>query len=426
MTITKIMIISIGQPSTNPRMLKEYCSLKKAGYRVKVLYAHWADWASAKDEELLSQALDKNDFYLVAGSPNIHKWNYFFSRMFFKVAQLFTFQLHTSFFWKWSLNRPAFSLAKMAKKERADLYIAHNLAALPAAVEASNKWNALCGFDAEDYHLGQSEKISGRSYTIIKRMEDYYMPHCNYITAASPLIGETYATRFNIKDILVVNNVFPIRHLQPKPIPYRRGDTLKLFWFSQTVGADRGLETVIAAMGKLNKIDITFTILGYCSHSERQRLLSLAVACNVKEVQITFKDTVRPDEIFNLAYFYHIGLAIETNKTMNRRIVLTNKIFTYLLAGLAIIATDTPAQRNFMENYKGVGVLYPDGDDLALALVLESIFNDPAKLNGYRLKAWDLARTTLNWEKEQLIFLNRITEVMYRSVGSSKITKSTC
>ena len=44
---------------------------------------------------------------------------------------------------------------------------------------------------------------------------------------------------------------------------------------------------------------------------------------------------------------FDIGLSLETGAIPNTRVLLSNKVFTYLLAGLATIYSDTPAQRAF-------------------------------------------------------------------------------
>jgi len=417
MSAGTIVIVTIGQPSTNPRMVKEYTALKQAGYRVKVLYAYWADWALATDAALLAEKpFDPDDFILAGGSPRVQKGVYQFSRLYFKCARIFTLKTSLPFFWKWALNRPSFFLAKKAKKEKADLYIAHNLAALPAAMAAAVKWRALCAFDAEDYHLGQMEATAGKEYQLVKRLEETYMHRCAYISAASPLIARSYADRLKIGDILVINNVFSVNNLQPEPLPYRQGETLKLFWFSQTVGPDRGLETVISAMGRLQAGDVTLSILGSCSEMEKQRLLSLAVSAGGQEQQLNFIDPVSPDEIFMLAASHHIGLAVETNRILNRQIALTNKLFTYPLSGLAIIATDTPGQRDFLQRYPGIGQLYADGAIPGLTSLLQAYVADPEILNHIRLRAWNYAKTTLNWEQEQIGLLDRIAAVMRDAV----------
>jgi glycosyltransferase involved in cell wall biosynthesis len=113
-----------------------------------------------------------------------------------------------------------------------------------------------------------------------------------------------------------------------------------------------------------------------------------------------------------IASTHHIGLAMEANTTVNRRIALANKILTYPLCGLAIIATDTPGQQDFLQRYPGVGVLCRDGDVEALAALLQAFIADPESLERLRLQAWNYGGTTLNWENEQLSLLDQIATVM--------------
>ena len=49
----KILIITTGQPSLNPRMVKEADALSAAGHEVEVLYQYWNEWASEMDASLL-------------------------------------------------------------------------------------------------------------------------------------------------------------------------------------------------------------------------------------------------------------------------------------------------------------------------------------------------------------------------------------
>jgi hypothetical protein len=52
-----------------------------------------------------------------------------------------------------------------------------------------------------------------------------------------------------------------------------------------------------------------------------------------------------PEEMVRQAAPYDIGLSLETDISDNRSLCLTNKIFTYLLAGVPVLLSDTPAQR---------------------------------------------------------------------------------
>lgn len=55
---------------------------------------------------------------------------------------------------------------------------------------------------------------------------------------------------------------------------------------------------------------------------------------------------------------YDEGLAIEVESNdYNRQICLTNKIFSYLQSGLYILATNTPAQEQFMTSHHKNGMM---------------------------------------------------------------------
>ena len=50
----KICLITTGQPSTNPRLVKEADAFSEAGHEVNVVAAHWSEWASNLDGPLLA------------------------------------------------------------------------------------------------------------------------------------------------------------------------------------------------------------------------------------------------------------------------------------------------------------------------------------------------------------------------------------
>src|SRR5215510_9619138 len=78
--MNSVCLIPPGQPSTNPRLVKEADALAEAGYNVSVICAHWADWADITDTELLaSRAWGKSVRY-VGGEPGANSGSYLWSR----------------------------------------------------------------------------------------------------------------------------------------------------------------------------------------------------------------------------------------------------------------------------------------------------------------------------------------------------------
>jgi len=160
-------------------------------------------------------------------------------------------------------------------------------------------------------------------------------------------------------------------------------------------------------MGKL-KINVSLTILGSCDIEMKVELLNIASKNKVCKAQINFLDPVSPSQIFSIAARHHIGLALESETTINRDICLTNKIFTYMLSGLAIIATDTSAQKLLIDKNKGIGKYYQKGNIRELVDLIVEYQSNPQKLKETCTNSLKLASEKFNWEEDQKTMLSLI------------------
>ena len=406
-----VVLLTPGQPSSNPRLVKEATALIARGYKVTVIYCHWVNWADKGDEELRQQ-YPQIQWIRVGGHPVAQKGIYWYTRIRHRLYRLGASLFPASVYLQQRAGIRCYNELKRAGAAHpASIYIAHNLGALAPAALAAKKNDSLYAFDAEDYHRGQSSDGDEESKRA-KIIEDRYIPGVVYLTAASPLIAANYKQHYPEENPIVLNNVFSLKYLQPEPLPYQSGDRLKLFWFSQSAGSGRGLENVIEAMGKIKSRNVSLTILANCSADIKNYFTSLAEAHHLQEEQLQFMEPVLLKDIFVIAGQHHVGLATEMGLNFNYNIALTNKIFSYPLSGLAILATDTPAQELFEKGNPGIGRIYKRGDINGLVESIEWWLNNPEELNHCRESAHRLARESLNWEKEQEIFLKTIHAIL--------------
>jgi glycosyltransferase involved in cell wall biosynthesis len=135
---------------------------------------------------------------------------------------------------------------------------------------------------------------------------------------------------------------------------------------------------------------------------------------------IQFLQPAAPDAIFKIAAQYDIGLATEVPHSENRRLCLTNKLFTYVLAGNCIVASDTPAQKKFLEEHPGIGVLYDRNDASSLSSQLEKLYHDRELLLNCRLRSNEFASEDLNWETEFGKLAVMIKNILYSDHPSEK------
>ncbi len=392
----KIVLISSGQPSLNPRLVKEADALADSGYEVTVLYAYWNDWGTKNDAKLLS--LKKWKAVRVGGDPDDKPALYFISRL----VHRFSIITASSLLIDYTIARAGYFLTRAAKQLEADLYIAHNLAALPAVVKAARHFKKPCGFDAEDFHRFETSDDENNFDVKSKiAVEDKYLPQTDYVTASSPLIAAAYKKIYPFLSPVTILNVFPVHKGVMESAKIGNGN-IKLFWFSQTIGPHRGLETVIEAI-KLTGLNIEFHILGSLAAGYKKQLIKDTESRNTDSGRVYIYEPVPPDEIFSLAAQFDIGVASETGFSLNNRYALSNKIFTYILSGLALLASNTPAQAEFLKKYPQTGNLYNNVDELAAQLIF--FHENRHELLQARKSAFILGQTELNWNTESEKFL---------------------
>ncbi len=402
----KILLITSGQPSLNPRLVKEADALVNAGHDVTVLYAYWNDWGTKFDEEQLADKKWKS--IRTGGDPSIQSAKYLLSRVWHKVAKSFYKTTGIKFLADHALSRSSYFLIREAKKHKADLYIGHNLGALPAAVIAAKKHKAKCGFDAEDFHRQEeSDDKNSFNYQITKHIEDKYFNQTDYLTASSTQIAAAYKQLYPNKNITTILNVFPkstinAKHIQPN-------ESIRLIWFSQTVGDNRGIETIIKALGSFNNNKFELHLLGNVSDKIKTEFIELA---QNKSGNLFFHPPIAPGNLVEFISRFDIGLASEPGFSLNNNLALSNKIFTYLQAGLAIIASDTTAQKQFIEDNPAIGKVYQKDNVDSLIGALTTYITDENLLLNTCKASLKLGQEKYNWENESKTFLSLINKTL--------------
>jgi glycosyltransferase involved in cell wall biosynthesis len=405
-----VALVTSAQPSANPRLVKEAKSLLQAGYFVTVIWCPISPWADDFDQKLFDDLQEIN--WVKAGYHYKYQpFGYWYARIRQKIWQ-FTYKIFYNCFDASIKSQVLFSqeIENLAVTQKADIYIGHNLGALPAIVKASKKFKSKSIFDFEDFHRGEFDDKSNQVKKI-KHIENKYIPLITSITTASPLITQAYKDIFSNLSIKTINNCFPISYaldqlcdLQIKP--------LQLFWFSQYIGKERGLETVIESMSRFSNKEITLTLLGTVSNEIKIYFLSLSQKFNLNMKQIIFLDPVSEKDIVQIASKHHIGLASEYSHNVNRNQCLTNKIFIYLLAGNALVLSNTQAQKDFLNENPNIGSMYEQNSVEELTSVLKSYLADPQLLLSHRLNALELAKRKYNWEIEKHQFLENVKSVL--------------
>ena len=129
-----VCLITSSHLASNPRLVKEADAFFAAGYRVQVVGVDISPRVRALDRSILAVA--PWEVRLVPYGPKAGWW----ARALIRRAARLLFR-YTALKWPYiaalALNQLSSRLSKSALGIKADLYLAHNLAALPAAAKAA-------------------------------------------------------------------------------------------------------------------------------------------------------------------------------------------------------------------------------------------------------------------------------------------------
>ena len=419
-----VVIITPGYLCSNPRTVKEADALTAAGLRVRVVFAQGPDgWARDFDRELLAAKAWEADVFRWSRQRG-ERFGYWRSRARFQVFRrlLPSATMRLPGVAERAECRVFPELAALARTIRARLYIGHYPDGLAAAAAAARANGALLGYDVEDLHAteGPDTAAGERRRQRIAMIESRYLPRCAYVSAVSDEVADTIAEWHRVARPVVVHNVFP---LVPALLDAEsRARPVKLVWFSQVIGLDRGIQDAIRALGLVGG-EAELHLRGYGEAAVVGELRRLADHVGVGH-RIHFHPWMAPAELPAWLARHDIGLAPEPPLSLNRALTASNKLFAYLAAGLVVVATDTPGQRRVIEGFPGSGRLYRSGDWQALARILEPLIRDPAQLEAAKNGARRAARERWNWQLEGEVLVQAVCRVLGRERRPEAAAKS--
>ena len=426
----KILFLTTANLPTNPRLLKEVDLLSKI-HAITVVLFRLGNWSDAQNEEMMhNRSHIRFEVLDVTRSHFLYwlKW-----ALDEKAGRLwFRFFPSSLFGAALGLSRRSVMMAELLERmEKPDLIIAHNLGALYPAWHWAQKWGIPFGYDAEDYDPGIYVPQGGKNYVPACEMVlRSCLPAARYITSASPLIGQhTIDLIGGHPNHRVVLNNFPSGEFVA---PVLRDDNeLRLIWFSQRISFGRGLEQLFEALKSIlnsstsqllssSRPLLILTLIGDLDPAFQQAVLSPFLDDVLRPLDVgetmgfhSFNDSYRSVETIRvdvrtpmlqsdlhreLAY-HDVGLALEFNQTdLNRQLCLTNKIMAYAQAGLYLLATDTPAQRQFMEEHSSMGTVCGQ-DEEGIGTGLRLLMENAARVHWDKLNRYEKGKE-LAWEKE--------------------------
>ena len=130
--------------------------------------------------------------------------------------------------------------------------------------------------------------------------------------------------------------------------------------------------------------------------------------------RVFFHPLVTNEELLSRIAEHDIGFAGERPDPPNKDLTVSNKLFHYLLGGLAIVASNTSGQKEISEMANGAIQLYEARNPRSLANAINALLSSPARLKAAKAAAINSAQSDFCWEVQQHV----LTELVARNLNS--------
>lgn len=406
----KILILIGSHLATAPRPQKEARALRDAGAHVLIRGAWWDNDLAGEDINL-ARELDV-DFAPVVDLRSGHRGGFML-----RLRQRFAREWFSRFGWVTSrafgLGAP--ELLREARRINADLTMIHSEAGLWVGKKLLEE-GCRVGVDFEDW-FSQDLPLAdrkGRPVAALQTLERHMLRQAHCCLTTSQALADALSNDAGTSRVpVVVPNCFPASvrdRALGGPRDAKPDGVVSFHWFSQTIGRGRGLETLAKALPLLKgdwQVALRGNLRGYRNWFEQTFPESV-------RARIRLLDPVPNLELLSHTMSHDVGLALEEPYCPSRDLTATNKIFEYLRAGLAVIATRTRGQEEVMRSCPGAGVLIAPVDHRELAAAMQKMLDDAEYLASCRRVATEAGKSVWNWEAHAPKLVNAIADGLAR------------
>lgn len=296
-------------------------------------------------------------------------------------------------------------LLRALRATQPEILHAHDSDALEpvAAVARERRRNYV--YDAHELWIEQENR--GRSAFYFRLFRIFYrvlerllVPRAAAVITISPPIARELKRRYRLPQVTLVPNYpeapsrLPRRSLAAlarragQPIP----DGAPLVLYVGGAQHGRGIEHIVRAVARVP--DAVGVFLG--SGEPSREIAALARRLEV-DARLRFLPPVAPEEVIPYAASASVGITLTPPISLNNRYALPNKLFQYMAAGVAVIASDYEHVREIVLGSRAGLTVDPD-DPYAIAEAVARLLADPAEAKAMGRRGRAAVMSRYNWD----------------------------
>lgn len=287
-----------------------------------------------------------------------------------------------------------------ARAAGADLTIAHSLGTLWVAQRLAAEGFRV-GVDFENWYSEtfRPEEAARHPLEAIRDLERALLRTARYRLVPTRAMARALGEFAQVESPHCIYNVFPVAdlHAPAPPASDRRNARVpSIHWLSHHIEPGRGLRTLLGALPHI-QYPVEVHLRGDLARRDRAWFHSLVPAAWRDRVIV--HSSVHASELLPRIASHDIGLALESGATRGRDLTVAKRTFHYMLAGLAVVATDTTGHREIAEETLGAIKLVPAENPAALAAAIDAWLAFPEHLKLARQAAVRATKETYCWER---------------------------
>lgn len=273
-----------------------------------------------------------------------------------------------------------------------DTVLANDLGTLPAGYMLARRSGARFVYDAHELY-GDSEPDYPFSYgRATGALERALARRANAVVTVSEPIADELQRRLGLRERPIVVLNCPER-VELEPSVSDDGPLRAIY--QGAMGVSRPLEDLLVAAEVADEVELTIRVA-----NADLTALRLEVSRRDLDGRVFVAEPVEPTALIPALSGFEVGLVINRPLTRNDELVFPNKLFEYLMAGLAVAVPRVEGLAPFVDG-EGIGVTYEPGRPDALGVALTELARDRARLTEMRVRARTVALERFNAEAQR-------------------------
>lgn len=295
---------------------------------------------------------------------------------------------------------------------RADIYHANELTALPASYIVAKLRRKPLVYEAYELHYPLPETSIGfwrRSAKLLVRFLRMTLPGCAGVIATTPYYAKEMEKQFHIPKVTLVRNIPQYKLIEKTDLlrqHLRLDSNTRIALYQGRLQRNRGLEKLVYSAPFLEP-GVVIVMMGEGVGNTQANLEALIASIGVADRVKIIPPIPNYDDVLEWTSSADLGLILYTaSYSLAVKLILPNKLFEYIMAGVPVLATDLTAIEEVINRYE-VGRIVRSINPEELGLAINSMLGDREAMVRMSQNALDAAKRDLNWEKEssQLIQL---------------------